>query len=250
MEELFCGSSDNYPISQFVPKSQAWSSANLIGHINKSSIELGAEIIEQFQQTFWDNLCAEYDAENFCLFLKTHGVQLSVEFKTFEFVWRRDEYNHYLGFKHIYSILYEMSSELIDAQLKQRSVNFNPIKLLLEDEFKICLLLAYDEIATTKSYAEDYDFYESFGPREFLKWIKLVTRDEAYHFNNCMELIGTNFYHRIAEIPNLVDQFVEWDLARNEYIGTFVLDHENYSNEFLLSCANIMKRYFQGSETE
>ena len=244
MEELFCGSSGSYPISQFIPKSRPWSSLNLIGHIGKNAIELQTETIKQFQQTFWDNLCSEYDAENFCLFLEKYDVQLSPEFKAFEFVWRRDEYNHYLGFRHIYSIFYGMSLEAIDSDLKQRPVNFRPILSMLGDEFKICLLLAYDEIATTKSYAADYDFYESFGPEGFLKWIKLVTRDEAYHFNNCMELIGKNFYHRIAEIPNLIDQFVKWDLARNEYIGTFVLDHENYSADFLQSCANIMKRYF------
>lgn len=244
MEEFFCGSANSYPISQFVPKSQPWNSDDLIGHIQKSSIKCPVPAINQLQQTFWDNLCSEYDAENFCLFLEKYNVQLSPEFKAFEFVWRRDEYNHYLGFRHIYSILYGKSFEAIETELKQRYVDFNPIKSMLEDEFKICLLLAYDEIATTKSYAEDYGFYSSFGPSELLKWIKLVTRDEAYHFNNCMELIGKNFYDRIAEIPNLVDQFVEWDLNRNEYIGTFVLDHENYSINFLQSCADIMKRYF------
>ncbi len=244
MEELFCGSSDSYPFSQFIPKSQPWNSESLIGHIQQNSIKLPTEIILQNQKTFWDNLCSEYDAENFCLFLEENHISLSPEFKAFEFVWRRDEYNHYIGFKRIYSILYGLPFEAIDTELKCRPVDFSPIKVMLGDEFKICLLLAYDEIATTKSYAADYDFYASFGPKELLKWIKLVTRDEAYHFHNCMELIGNRFHHRIAEIPNLVDQFVTWDLARNEYVGTFVLDHENYSADFLQSCASIMKKYF------
>lgn len=244
MEKLFCGSSENFPITQYVPKSRPWSSNKLIGHIEKTSIKLPRETIIQTQKTFWDNLCSEYDAENFCLFLETSRLHLSREFKAFEFVWRRDEYNHYLGFKHIYSIFYEESFEAIDTNLRNRPFDFSPIKSMLEDEFKICLLLAYDEIATTKSYAADYDFYTSLGPKELLIWIKLVTRDEAYHFHNCMELIKNRFYHRIAEIPNLVDQFVKWDIARNEYIGTFVLDHDNYSVDFLQSCAKIMKTYF------
>lgn len=244
MEELFCGSSDSYPISEFIPKSQPWSSDSLIGHINKSTIKPTEDYILRFKNAFWDNLCSEYDAENFCLFLEKEKISLSPEFKAFEFVWRRDEYNHYLGFRHIYSTLYGGSLQTIDSKLVQRPVDFTPIMPMLGDEFKICLMLAYDEIATTKSYAADYDFYESFGPKELLKWIKLVTRDEAYHFNNCMELIGKNHYERVSEIPRLVDQFIEWDLARNEYLGTFVLDHFNYSPDFLQSCAKIMKKYF------
>jgi hypothetical protein len=245
MEELFCGSSNNYPISEFVPKSRPWNSVSLIGHIDKNLVILPAEIIKQVQQTFWENLCSEYDAENFCVFLEKACIPLSPEFKAFEYVWRRDELNHFLGFKYIYSIFYEMSFEAIDTELKNRPVDFNPLQSMLEDEFKICLLLAYDEISTTKSYASDYNFYASIGPEEFLKWIHLVARDEAYHFHNCMELIGKNYYHRISEIPKLVDQFVAWDLSRNEYKGTFVLDHESYNADFLQSCGDIMKKYFQ-----
>ncbi|HLA58245.1 MAG TPA: hypothetical protein VK622_05775 [Puia sp.] len=244
MDEFFCGSSDGYPITQFTPKSHPWSSDKLIGHININNITLSTETISQFQNVFWDYLCSEYDADNFCLFLDTYNGYLSSDFKAFEYVWRRDEYNHYLGFRHIYSTFYRLPYHEIDAKLKQRHVDFNPILPMLSDEFKICLMLAYDEIATTKSYAADYSFYESFGPKELLKWIKLVTRDEAYHFNNCMELIRKNHFHRIAEIPDLVDQFVNWDLDRNEYVGTFILDHNNYGIDFLQSCANIMKRYF------
>ncbi len=244
MDELFCGSSHIYPLSTFTPKSIPWSSSQLIGALDKGNVSLSDEVLSDQKSTFWDNLCSEYDAENFCLFLEKNKIKLSSDFKAFEFVWRRDEFNHHIGFRHIYSILYDTQVSSIDEQLKQRSVNFTPIEVMLEDEFKICLVLAYDEIATTKSYALDYDFYKSFGHDGFLKWIKLVTRDEAYHFNNCMELIGKNFYHRINEIPQLVDNFISWDLSRNEYKGTFVLDHENYDELFLRSCGDIMKQYF------
>jgi hypothetical protein len=244
MEELFCGSTNGYPLVAFTPKSKVWDSEKLIGHLDRSKIRLTPAIIHQNKETFWDNLASEYDAENFCRFLQDEGFLMSLEFKAFEFVWRRDEYNHYLGFRHIYSTLYEIDKNTLTKDLKAKPINFSPIKTLLEDEFKVCLLLAYDELATTKSYAGDYAFYASFGHPNFLQWIKWVTRDEAYHFNNCMEIIGKNHYHRIGEISLLVDQFIEWDLARNEYQGTFVLDHANYDEDFLLSCGRIMKRYF------
>jgi len=245
MYNLFCGSSDSYPLTDFVPKSIPWDSGRLIGHLDKSKIVLSDDVIAANKPVFWDNLCSEYDAEHFCLYLKQEGFGLSPDFKAFEYVWRRDEYNHYLGFQHIYCTLYDTTVQEVQDRLHQRSTNFEPIRNLLEDEFKTCLLLAYDEIATTKSYAADYDFYRSFGHRNFLKWIKLVTRDEAYHFNNCMEVIGKNHYHRISEIPQLVDQFIEWDVQRHTYEGTFVLDHENYSEDFLVTCGHLMKQYFK-----
>lgn len=245
MDELFCGSTDSYPLSTFTPKSIPWSSLALIGELGRQDIVLSDHIIAEHKSTFWDNLCSEYDAENFCLFLQIGSFILSSEFKAFEFVWRRDEFNHHLGFRHIYSILYDVPVKDIAKKLEQRQVDFAPIQNLLEDEFKICLLLAYDEIATTKSYALDYEFYKSFGNDNFHSWIKLVTRDEAYHFNNCMEIIGKNFYNRIGEIPALVDDFIRWDLSRNEYKGTFVLDHDNYSEDFLKSSGQIIKQYFK-----
>ncbi len=177
MNDLFCGSNDSYPLTDFVPKSIPWDSMRLIGHLNQSNIILSEEVIRLNKLIFWGHLCSEYDAENFCLYLKQEGFVLSPEFKAFEYVWRRDEYNHYVGFQHIYCILYDTTAQEVEDMLNQRSTNFEPIKSLLEDEFKTCLLLAYDEIATTKSYVADYDFYQSFGHRNFLKWIKLVTRN-------------------------------------------------------------------------
>jgi hypothetical protein len=245
INDLFCGSADSYPITTFTPKSLPWDSNLLIGNLFRKDVELTDKVLENLKTTFWDNLCSEFDADNFCIFLKEEEFALSDDFKAFEYVWRRDEYNHYLGFRHFYSILYDIPVHDIIAKLNERVVDFNPIKNLLEDEFRICLLLAYDEIATTKSYALDYDFYNSLGHQNFLKWIKLVTRDEAYHFNNCMELIGKNHYHRISEIPKLVDQYIEWDINRTVYQGTFVLDHANYSEGFLISSGTIMKKYFK-----
>jgi hypothetical protein len=244
-DDLFCGSNDSYPTTEFIPKSRPWSSELLIGQLTKKEVKLPEDFIDQNKSIFWDNLCSEYDAENFCNFLKREDISLTEDFKAFEYIWRRDEYNHYLGFRHIYSILYGIEADKIVSDIGKRVINFEPIKDLLRDEFKVCLLLAYDEIATAKSYAQDFDLYELFGHPHFDKWIRLVTRDEAYHFNNCMEVIGKNFYHRKAEIPDLVNLFLEWDCSRNEYQGTFVLDHGNYSQEFLSKCGRIIKEYFK-----
>ena len=246
-ENLFCGSTDVYPAdTQFQPKSILWSSHELIGQIQRNDIRLDSNMISEMKDGLWNDLCSEYDAENFCNYLKTSGIKLSSDFKSFEYVWRRDELNHYLGFRQIYSLLYDISEDEITREVKSRTVNFEPLKSMLQDEFKICLLIAYDEIATTKNYASEYEFYTSFGPINFLRWVKNVTRDEAYHFNNCMELIGKNFKNRISEIPKLVDYFIDWDLNGGAYHGTFVLDHDGpyFTNEVLNACGDTMKNYF------
>lgn len=244
---LFCGSTDTYPAdTDFQPKSIPWSTHELIGQFRRNDILLDNETIAEVKDGLWNDLCSEYDADNFCNYLKESGIRLSADFKSFEYVWRRDELNHYLGFRHIYSLLYDTPENDIIREVESRPVNFDPIRPMLEDEFKICLLIAYDEIATTKNYSSEYEFYDSFGPRNFLRWIKNVTRDEAYHFNNCMELIGKNFKNRIGEIPELVDKFIDWDLNGGEYKGTFVLDHDGpyFTSEVLNSCGTIMKNYF------
>lgn len=246
-EALFCGSADAYPTNaQFHPKSLPWHTDELIGQVRRNEIQLDHSIIDEVQHGLWNDLCSEYDAENFCNYLKTSGIPLSEDFKAFEYVWRRDEFNHYLGFRKIYSLLYDIPEEQLKNEVENRPVNFDPLQSMLEDEFKICLLIAYDEIATTKNYASEYEFYASFGPGSFLRWIKNVTRDEAYHFNNCMELIGKNFRNRIDEIPPLVDSFINWDLNGEEYQGTFILDHDGpyFTREVLKACGDTIKNYF------
>ena len=111
--------------------------------------------------------------------------------------------------------------------------------------FFICLLIAYDEILTTKSYATDHELYLSFGHPAFFEWIKQVTRDEAYHFHNAMEVIRLRHSNRINEIPETIELMLNWDLQKNEYAGTFVLDHDWYSEEFLNWGASVIRNYFK-----
>ncbi len=223
-------------------KSVKWDSNELIGKLTKQDIILNNLEVEACRELLWNDLCSEYDAENLCLYLKKCGVIFSNDFERFEKIWRRDEFNHYVGFRHIYSILYDEPINEIDKKISAREVSFEPISSLLEDEFKICLLLAYDEIATTKSYSQDYSLYESFGPQQLLTWIKWVARDEAYHFHNCLNIIREVHAPRLPEVSALIDQFISWDLKGDGYKGTFVLDHEGeyFTEDFLKKCKTLI----------
>src|ERR1044072_5668252 len=116
-DHLFCGSADIYPTdTDFRPKSIPWSTRELIGHFTRKDILLDSETITEIKDGLWNDVCSEYDAENFCNYLKNSNISLTSDFKSFEFVWRRDEFNHYEGFRYIYSLLYDVPEDELAQQ--------------------------------------------------------------------------------------------------------------------------------------
>lgn len=231
-------------VRAFKPKSFQWDSMQMLQGITRDDLTINETEILELEELFWNDICSEYDADNFCQFLKKSGIRLSSEFKIFEAIWQRDEWNHYLGFRQIYSLLYQKSCEEIDELVAAREVDFSPILEFLEDEFMICLVLAYDEIATTRSYRMDFELYKSFGPQPLADWIKCVARDEAVHFSNILNIIRLCHSEHIPKVPKFVKKLVDYDLANHDYKGTFVLDHKGYyfTPDFLYKCSQTIAR--------
>lgn len=242
----YCGKNIPVVTSGFVPRSIEWSSMDLLSGIGRCDILIDQSEVTTLKPVMWNDLCSEHDAENFCVYLEKSGQEFTPEFLTFEGVWRRDEWNHYLGFRFIYSLLYGEPDDDIIIRLASQPVDFTPLKEFLGDEFVICLLLAYDEIATTRSYSMDHKTYRMFGHPAFLKWIRLVTRDESFHYNNCMQVIRHSHFHRLPELPKWINRIVDIDVSKKEYQGTFVLDHtgEIFTPDFLSKCGRLIKEYF------
>ncbi len=234
-------------MSEFTPKSLTWSSEAVLQDIARRDFTISDKQVADLEGLFWNDLCSEHDAENICQYMENAGYKYNSSFSAFEKAWRRDEWNHYLGFRKIYSSLYGTPEEQLASRLASREVDFEPIREFLEDEFVFTLVLAYDEIATTKAYSMDHDLYRSFGDPRLHQWIRLVTRDEAFHFHNCMELIRLEHADRISEIPGHVNKFIQWDLGGHDYKGTFVLDHEGYyfTPNFLNDCGQRIVDYFE-----
>src|SRR5207248_4393100 len=105
---------------------------------------------------FWNAMLTEYDARNFSRHLEINSGKLSPEFLAFKRAWSRDEWNHYIGFRSIYSMLYNRAENELAEQIEIETGDFHLIREFSDDEFKICLLLAYDEIATSKSYFSEF----------------------------------------------------------------------------------------------
>lgn len=240
----FCGRDIEASHTGYKPKSVLWDSMDFLSGITRSDIILPQEYLDEKQGFFFHATYTEHDAENLCKHIDALPLDFSPEFRAFEKVWRRDEWNHYVGFRQLYSIMYGEPVESVAKQIEERPYDFSPIGEYFKDEFTICLLIAFDEILTTKGYATEHALYASLGPSGVSEWFKQVTRDEAYHFKNAMEVIRVKHSHRRSEISEVVNALITLDTQSNDYKGTFVLDHELYSKKFIVEGASILMNYF------
>lgn len=60
-------------------------------------------------------MLTEYDATNFASYLASKDETFSAEFHRFKVAWARDEWNHYLGFRQVYAVLYNMPENEIES---------------------------------------------------------------------------------------------------------------------------------------
>lgn len=231
-----------------IPKSIQCNSVAIIAGLAPQDFKVTDKLLAEIHDTIWGDLYAEHDAENFCKYLQQSGMLFTPEFKEMEKLWRRDEFNHYLGFRQIYSLLYHKSFEEIERELAACEPDFIPLKEFLQDEFSICVVLAYDELATTRSYCQDFDLYKSLGSKPMVDWIKHVTKDEAFHYSNALEIIARRHRHRLPELPMLVKRLIEYDLKDSKYKSTFVLNHQSrqyFTSDFLSECSDIISKRFR-----
>ncbi|WP_009629902.1 hypothetical protein [Synechocystis sp. PCC 7509] len=225
-----------------------WNSMAILKEIEPQDIKVTDKLLEELHDIIWGDLYAEHDAENFCEYLQQSGITFTPEFKKMEKLWRIDEFNHYQGFRQIYSLLYHKSFEEIERELAAYQSDFLSIQEFLQDEFSICVVLAYDELATTKAYCQDFELYKLLGSKPIVDWIKYVTKDEAFHYSNAMELIAQRHRHRLPELPMLVERLIKYDLAVSKYKFTFVFNHQNrqyFTSDFLHECSDIIYKRFE-----
>ncbi len=223
-------------------KSHVWSSIEVLAPVTPADIAMPADERAEHAQSLWEDLCSEYDAENLCLELERRrdaGAEYSPEFWSLEKVWRRDEYNHYVGFQRLYHLMYGIDEVEIDRRVSSRPADFTPFDDLLRDELTLCLMMAYDELATTRSYAQDLPLYRSLGHPAIVDWIMRVRSDEALHYFNAARVAQARHAHRIGEAEAILDHIVALDLGSESYQATFIFDHKGptYWPEMLRDCA-------------
>ena len=211
---------------QFSPRRGDWDAGALFAGITRSDVALDDDEIAELEQFFWFDLCAEWDSRNLHEHLHGRGDSYSREFLAYEDAWYADELNHAEGFLALYGILYGEPREETIARLEARVPDFDAIESFFGDEFRLALLFAYDELATTRAYKLDMALYDRMGHPVFGEWIRRLLKDEGYHHANAVEVLRACHAHRMGEVAEHVDDFVAWDLGDHRYRATFLFDHE------------------------
>ena len=173
-------------VGGYRPRRRNWKPADVFRGVHRGSVTgVSQKTLDEFEPILWNDLTSEYDSHLLNRRVLDNPAKFSDEFVSFLEPWLADETNHYLGQRQIYSIFFGESVESIEARTKARVSDFSGIEPFLEDEFKLCLLLAYDEIVSTYAYHRDIPFYASLGAEPFNEWIVRIKRDEATHIQQC-----------------------------------------------------------------
>lgn len=210
--------------NSYKPMRRDWSAVELLANIKSEHIIAKPSFISQYKEFLLCDLKAESDAKNLYNEL-TMNHQYSQEFHDFLEIWYKDELNHAAGFRKILHILYGEDEQKLADKMQERVADFSCLKEFFLDEFKLCVLFAYDEYASTMTYKKD-KFYAEFGPKEFVRWIKTVTSDEARHFVNAVKLIHHSHQHRLSETREVLDKILAYENGVHVYQSTFLFDHD------------------------
>ena len=130
------------------PLFKPWDALALLRDVQRKAFKPGTEVFSEATNLFFFDLVTEHDSQNFSSYLgllREEGVQFSAEFDAFEAAWRQDEWNHYLGYRRLYTICSGRDEDDVHRETIGRKADFQPMAPLLDEEFKICLVLAYDE---------------------------------------------------------------------------------------------------------
>lgn len=211
---------------QFSPRRGDWDARELFAGITRSDVTLEDEELAELDSFFWFDLCAEWDSRHLHEYLHARGDSYTREFLDYEEAWYADELNHAEGFLALYGLLYGETREEIVARLDAREPNFDDVESFFGDEFRLALLFAYDELATTRAYKIDVALYDRMGHPVFGEWIRRLLKDEGYHHTNAVEVLRRCHAHRMGEVKDHVEDFVSWDLGDHKYRATFLFDHE------------------------
>jgi hypothetical protein len=216
--------SPNARVDRF-PRSRPWSSAEVLAGLDAP--RLRDTEVARHAELLWYDTVTEHDSQHFLRHLgvlRAAGVPFSADFQAFEDAWIVDERNHYDGYRRLLALATGRDEAAIHDDVVSRPVDFSPVHELLRDEFSVCVVLAYDELFTAQSCHKDFALFSSSDPR-LGRWIRLVARDEGYHFLNVVDVLRRNHAHRRREIPAMLDTLMHWDEQERPYQATFVLDH-------------------------
>lgn len=227
--------------SKYIPLHRPWFSGDFFVGIDRKQVLLKDEELNFYRDYFLGHLQAESDSKNLYQEIVRHHT-VSPEFMDFLRVWRIEEQNHAEGYYLIMRILFDENESQLKQRVENEPASFNHLKDFLDDEFKLCVLFAYDEYATVMDYRKNSLGHKGW-PITFAKWIDKVIKDEARHFVNLIKLIHYKYKARIHETPNILQQVLNVEKNLKDYQHTFLFDHTGsnfklHYDELEHECAN------------
>lgn len=211
--------------TSYVPRRRSWSVKALFDGVSSDQVTCSPAEAAAAEPRLWTDLVAEWDARLLEAFILERERSLTGAFHRFLAAWAQDEERHTDGLLRLYSLVTGEAEASVRGRLMERRGDFCAVEPLLEDEFELLVLLAYDEAMSTAGYSEDLPFYQSLGPAPFGRLLRELKNDEAVHYRNAVELLVLAYSDRIDEVPRVVERVVRFDEAQDEYRATFVLDH-------------------------
>ncbi len=208
------------------PRAQDWDAAAYLCGLSRADLCLGGEDLSKLEEFLWFDLCAEYDSRHLHALLQQLPISFTDDFRCFERLWFRDEVNHERGFRQLYQLIFPTDDAVLDARLAERVPDFSPFVEFIEDELSLCVVFAYDELATCHAYRGDLPLYRRIHSGVLPRWLQLIILDEAYHYRNALEIAVRRHSDRRVEIPAIIERCVDYDLRQAPYTGTFIFDHE------------------------
>ncbi|MGJ7515925.1 hypothetical protein ACSFE6_16555 [Pseudomonas baetica] len=199
-----------------------WSSRTIFTEIMDSGWT-NPGIDNKYKDFFMADLYSEYDAINLYQYLYPQREKFSPYFVQYLDLWFADERNHADGFFELIRLLYDTSEIDIINHLKMRTANFETMQELLNNEFNLLLMFAYDEYTSVKTYKKD-TFYNEFGHPSFIKWINNLIADEAVHFGNAIKILRHTHSSKLSKAEATLHDIIK--LENNAYQNTFLLDHD------------------------
>lgn len=190
------------------------------------------KVLENFRLLLSRDVYSEGDSQVLYDYLLSRREEMSHEFLAMLDPWLQDELKHYEALRRTYHCLTGISFTQMDLVFKQRVHNFEPIQMLLKDEFTILVTLMFDEIGSVYSYRRDIEeYYRYFGSQ--IKQIgHHLVKDEGVHFSNAAEIILLNHAHRLKEIKSLLANIVRLENGLDKYHKAFFLDHAQEQHRF------------------
>jgi hypothetical protein len=236
--------------TNFVPRSRPWDTRAHFSSLDRRDVALSDAALAPCLKLIDDAMVTEFDSQNLDNHFSTlahEGLMFTPEFLAFRAAWRADEWSHYIGYRRLLHLLTSVPEAELHHRTVSRPCDFSPLAPFLEDEFLICMVLAYDEIVTRHACSLARNMYRLFGHQNFLAWINLVGRDEGWHFRNLIQVIRICHRHRTPECAAVPERLLAWDVERQPYHSTFVLDHDlDLMDEAMLrDCAKIVWRATQ-----